>query len=491
MTLMNVKREKTRGTGSISWRLRDPNGDSISVFDEFCRDISNEAYATRARYAIVVSRLIDYFYEISILGAGAVTRSAVNKSIDLYLQLLTHGDAISLGRTSRDGSAVYESGDEELEQRLREVARRLQIRPLRPGSWSNTLPALNRFLRVCTLLESEAREIALLKGGLDHALVDASAVDYAPLLEAVNGCVRLTSAEVKHIKNTSMLGGVIRFRGEKLRRPRGLSSRGKGKLQGTQVLDFPMQFFPALLNAATFWRDRALWSLLAADGIRRSEALNLEWHHIDFERETVYVLDPKLTRYGRDLSENERIQRFKGRVVSWTYLRLPYRTWFFELLQEYRRREYVLPSDGNDFVFQYIIAPYRGRPLREAADSTLNDAFTSAVLRAKVPGPPMSPDYIWTCHSLRHAYGMYMLNDFEVPGQVMPGLTEAEVQLLMGHVDINATKKYARRREDRLREKLVMNERKIFPLADSISSLPPAIANRIAMDIEHSGGTSN
>lgn len=312
-------------------------------------------------------------------------------------------------------------------------------------------------------------------------MVEASAIDYTPLLEAVEGSVHLTRAEVNHIKNASILGGVIRFRGEELCRPRGLSVGRKGK-RPTKVRDFPMEYFPALLNAATFFRDRALWTLLAADGIRRSEGLNLQWHQIDIDREEVYVDDPEHIRYGRSLSEDERAQRFKGRVVSWTYLRLPYRKWFFQFLQEYRRHEYVLPADGNDFVFQILIDPYRGRPLREAADSTLNDAFTSAVRRAGIPGPPMKPDHVWTCQSLRHAYGMYMLNDVEVPGQVHPGLTLAEVQLLMGHKDINATRKYARPRDERIKEKLIMSERKAFPPPDSVSPLPVLIAKRLPKD---------
>lgn len=200
--------------------------------------------------------------------------------------------------------------------------------------------------------------------------------------------------------------------------------------------------------------DKALWSLLLASGIRRSEALNLQWCDIDFAKREVYVLDPELLRYGREMSQDERDLRFKGRTVSRTYLFLPYRNWFFDYLSMYRKEEYRLPLDGNDFVFQYLISPHFGRPLREATDETLNSAFKSAVQRARIPGPPIARNYVWTAHSLRHAYGCYMVNDYKVPGQLQPGLTEAEVQQLMGHKDINTTRQYARLRASRLQEKL-------------------------------------
>lgn len=484
MSLKNVKREEVVVNGKASWRLTECNGFPIPVFDEFCRSISGDAFATRRRYAIVVSRFIDYLYEVEILGKGPVTRSTVNQAIDYYLLLLAHGENISLGATAIAQDITGVAVDlRQREAALARVANRLRIRGLQAGSWDNTLAALNRFLRLCAMLENEAREIALMRGGVSKELIEASTFDYTPLLEAIDGTAMLSRAEVQHIKQSSMLGGVIRFRGGELSRPRGLSAGRKRKKQADlQLLEFPMAQFPVLLESTVSWRDKALWTLLAASGIRRSEALNLEWEHIDFENETVYVLDPDYTRYGRDLPEDERYSRFKGRVVSWTYLRQPYRSWFFEFLLKYRQDEYVLPEDGNNFVFQYLRGQYAGKPLREAADSTLNEAFTVAVMRAGIKGPPFAPKHVWTAHSLRHAYGMYMLNDFQVPGQDVPGLTEAEVQLLMGHEDINSTRKYARPRPSRLVEKLVRHDQTMLSCQDAVRGLPPAIASRLLMD---------
>lgn len=459
MSLIHVRKVESNQFGQQSWTLYDPAGVPISVFTEFCRKLDGLKFATRLRYTTVVARFIDYLYEVGVLGGPPVTRAVINDAVDYYISLLRAGDQLSLavGRRER---ARYAEGDEARESALREVARRLNIEPLATGSWDNTLAALNRFLRLCSLLEREAKEIALLKGGIEPALVAQAEWDYAPLLRAVDGVNSLTSEEVHHLKHSTMLGGVMRFRGSELTRPRGIrkSSRQQSQVD-VNSLDFPEHHFKALLASATYWRDRSIWTLLYASGIRRSEALNLQWCDLDFETKEVFVLDPHLVRYGRDVSPEDRGRRFKGRTVSWTYLRQPYREWFFEYLRRYRREEYRLPFDNNDYVFQYLISPHFGRPLHEATDETLNSAFTSAVRRARIPGPPINREYLWTAHSLRHGFGKYMLNDFAVPGQDKPGLTEAEVQLLMGHKDIASTRKYAKLRDERLQAKLLSHDK--------------------------------
>lgn len=458
MTLIHVRKGEINQFGITSWQLRDPDGVPISIFSEYCRKLAGLKYATRLRYTTVVARFIDYLYEVQVLGGAPVSRGVVNDAIDYYIALLRSGDQISLAAGKRE-RAQYAEGDEAREQALRAVARRLGIEPLSSGSWDNTLAPLNKFLRICSLLEREAKEIALVKGGIEVGLVTAAEWDYRPLLKAVDGVSSLSAEEVRHLKHSTMLGGAIRFRGDELSRPKGLKQSSRQQAQvDVDSLDFPEEHFPALLKSATSWRDRALWTLLLASGIRRSEAVNLRWCDIDFAARLVYVLDPDLSRYGREVTVEDREHRFKGRTVSRTYLRQPYRDWLFEYLSRYRKEEYRLPLDGNDFVFQYLISPHLGRPLHEATDETLNSAFTSAVKRARIPGPPISRDHVWTGHSLRHAFGRYMLNDFKVPGQARPGLTEAEVQMLMGHKNIASTRKYAKLRLSKLQDKLLAHD---------------------------------
>jgi integrase len=485
MSLKNVTRIESRYLGKANWSLIDSEGDVIIAFDVFSKSIIDEAYATKKRYCEVVSKFIDYLYEVGIVGGPGVSRKQINDAVNYYIILLRDGQNINFGYLKK-GVKHYKDEDEELELSLRLISKSLGITALKPNSWSNTIAALNRFLRVCTALEVEAREIALHRGEVDPSIINQSMIDYRPLLDAVNGSTRLSRGEVKHIRQSSMLGSLIRFRGGELSRPAGLAApKIKVTQRDTKVFDFPMDKFSLLIDTAKSWRDRALWLLTAASGIRRSEALNLEWSHIDIEQRMVYVLDPDYTRYGRDLDEDERTNRFKGRVVSWTYLRQPYKDWFFEALLEYRKREYVLPRDGNDYVFQYVVNGYRGRPLKEASDAALNNSFTNAVKRAGIDGPPMNRSYVWTQHSFRHAYGVYMLNNFQVPGLPYPGLTEAEVQLLMGHKSIISTRQYARIKEANLKRKLSLYDQAVLDNNELIDLdlLPEQFAQRLKQSV--------
>jgi len=484
MALRNVEREESRAAGYDSWRLKGPDGEYIAAFDRFAHSIRDEKFATRKRYCEVVSRFIDYLHEVGIIGAGPVTRTQVNDAIDYYILLLRDGERLSLRARQSAGS----DGAEEIVRReaaLRQVAARLGIVPLAAGSWSNTTAPLNRFLHLCALLQEEAHELAVFRAKVGARAIEDAYIDSRPLLEAIEGSQLFSKAEVANIKLSSALGAVIRFRGEDLRRPKGIKGPKISAAQhDTVALDFPMEHFQKLLNAATSWRDRTLWLLTAASGIRRSEALNVEWHHIDIDAQVVYVLDPLHRRYGRDLSEGDRLDRFKGRVVSWTYLRMPYRQQFFDALLEYRRREYVLPEDGNDYVFQFVESGKRGIPYRQASDNALNKSFTGAVKRAGILGPATDSSHVWTQHSLRHAYGVYMLNDFQVAGQPLPGLTETEVQLLMGHEQIASTRQYARPKEARLRQKLAIHDQLLlgYEALPELSALPAPFAKRLSLD---------
>jgi integrase len=449
MALVNVRKEMISKLGQVTWRLIAPDGHPIALFTAFAESLKG-AYSTKKRYTTVVARFLDFLYEMGLLGGAAVTRDELNRAIEYYLALLRAGPELGL-----DDEPKSIADDPILDANLRTVAIKLGIRSLASSSWDNTLSALNSFLTLCIKKESEAREIALLRGGISEQIIRQAEWDQRGLWDALEGNVKLSIREINQIKQTSMLGGVIRFNGQHLTRPSHLRKSTRQRTQmDVESLDFPTEQFPALIAACHSWRDKALWTLIMGCGIRRSEALNMRWCDIDFAAEKVFVFDPGNAVYGRELAARNRPLRFKGRTVAMTYFRQPYRIQFFRLLLLYRQHEYSLPADGNDFVFQYLRNPHRGRPLHGASDESLNKLFKSAVVRAGIPGPAVNPLWTWTCHSLRHAYGCYMLNDAPVKGQALPGLSLEEVQLLMGHGSAETTKKYAKRKTSKLRRKL-------------------------------------
>ena len=103
-------------------------------------------------------------------------------------------------------------------------------------------------------------------------------------------------------------------------------------------------------------------------------------------------------------------------------------------------------------VFQDITKKGNGRPYSMISDKSKRSAFIRACKNANVPNPPGQNSY--TPHSLRHFYGVFMLN--YVPTEGGYGLTLTEVQRLMGHKSRKSTARYAREDPIILQTKLLL-----------------------------------
>jgi len=447
MSLRNVTREDSVKHGKLTWLLRDAEGNPIGAYSHFCEKNLDYSFTTRKRYAEVVARFIDYLIEAGAFGVP-VTKRHLNAVIDAYPIFLRDG---SHSLSQRLLKTIEQFPDDLW---LLKVSQSLEQKPLKPNSFSNTLAAINRFLRLSEALAIEAFEKAKL-AGIQHN------ESYSDLIEALSGSRALGSTEILSMRQNSVLGSIIRFKTKGLTRPRRLTSASTTKIQDDlHHLDFPLDSVLPLANAASSKRDKTLWLLLAASGIRVSEALNLQWSDIDIQKQEVYIYDPTGRRFGADMTPKEKV-RFKGRTVSMTYLIQPFRQEFFSALEEYYKSEYVPPKDNDsnstnptNYVFQYVESTFRGKPLVGVSDTSLNKNFKAACIRAAIP-PPSSGMKGWPIHSLRHLYGVYMLNDFPVnltEGKF--GLDLAEVQMLMGHKRISSTKHYARKKRQTLEHKL-------------------------------------
>lgn len=449
--LRNIVRREIRDASDcvISWEVLDSTGSTIPSCTLFIRKLEGYAFATRKRYVEAVCRFVDYLYETGVLGsfsddAPLPTRKQINEAIDAYVPLLLRGSAATIEMLQADKKSAAGNAW------LINAAKSLQIEPCQRKSLDNVIAALNLLLRLSESLAHEARDLA------EHYGVKLP-TEYTPLINAVEGFSKMSSFERAAVRSSSMLGGVIRMHGE-VRRPAGIKSASRKSQSDTKALDFPVSYMPTLVAAATCWRDRALWLLLLASGIRKSEALNLQWSDIDHDKRCVYVLDPECRRYGKYMTTQEKA-RFKGRTVSWTYLWEPWRTKFFEALAEYRKREWRLPTDGNGYVFQILKIQdgQIGVPLVKVSDAALNQSFKRAVQKAGVPTRDLDGEKDYSPHSLRHAYGVYMLNYIPIaPG--VNGFSEADVQCLMGHDSILSTRQYARRKQDVLQAKLAYSD---------------------------------
>lgn len=441
MALKTLIRSVHSSHGRFLWTLATKDGTAIDAFRVFCE--KNEAYAprTQKRYAEAVSRFLDYLNEAGAFGATALSSRALNRAIEDFPYLLRDGSDLRWKRLSQTGASTEDLW-------LAGVAQRLDWRPLAPASMVNTLAAVNRFLRLSEALAREEFERA------QHLGIKSDGTSQS-LIRALSGSHKLPTQQVTRMRQNSVLGAVAKFAPHGVKTAARLSARGAGSQQAdVHVKDFPLPYVMPLIEAATCWRDKALWLLLAASGIRTSEARGLLLRDVDFEAQMVCVMDPRRRRFA--LPEvTAQAARYKGRAVAMTYLFPPLRQEFFSALEMYLKLEYVPVREpgGPQYLFQYVVSDRRGLSFALASDSTLAKSFKKAVLRAGVPsrldGRP------WTPHSLRHLYGVYMLNDYPLdPLNNKFGLSLVEVQMLMGHSTIRATSRYARSKPARLMTRL-------------------------------------
>lgn len=453
--LKNFVREKHFHNGQETWKLSTLTGDPVPAFNYFCEKNADYSFRTQKRYAEVASRFIDYLFEAQVLDQ-AVRPSHLNAVIEAFPTLLRDGSAITSSRVRKS----------ENDQWLADVAERLDWGPLAPKSFDNTIAAVNRFLRLSESLARETAEKAALLG------IDTRQ-RYTGLLKALDGTVMLSRHEVQAMKQNSMFGNVAKYAPKGIKRARGMRTPSSPSLSARRVLDFPRHSLQALIEAADSWRDKSLWLMLGATGIRTSEALNLRLDDIDLEAQKVYVFDPKGRRAELGGSDPNRL-RFKGRQMANTYPIPELKRDLFFALQQYLRLEFVPCYKPGEpaYLFQYVEPTKRGQPYVDASHAALAQSFKRALRAADIPVPKEGKD--WVLHSLRHMYGVYMVNDLPVNPQLAQfGLPLVDVQMMMGHASIRSTAHYARTKHRRLEAKLAASDHATLGMTiEELKSLP-------------------
>jgi integrase/recombinase XerD len=235
----------------------------------------------------------------------------------------------------------------------------------------------------------------------------------------------------------------------------GKSKRPKKKKYKKEPV--PFDKVGPLIDSAKSYRDKAMYSLLAASGSRQHEAYQLRLRDIDFENRTVLLVDPE-TRDNSDLSEEEfEALDWKGRATEKTFLIEPFKTMFFENLMLYVKNERI--AHGlHDFAFQ----KEGGRPYFLTTRSTRSEAFNSC--KKKVG---LGDAQLISIHSLRHTYGSYALN--YLPTESGFGLPITTVKLLMGHELLASTEIYAKKDEDLVEAQIEFANQQVFGLGKQLS----------------------
>ncbi|EOK5918632.1 tyrosine-type recombinase/integrase [Vibrio parahaemolyticus] len=230
------------------------------------------------------------------------------------------------------------------------------------------------------------------------------------------------------------------------------ANRASIKVETQEKIDksFPINrsvdfFSQASINSATRFtkvRDFLLYSLLAATGIRTSEALQITIDDIDWNNRSINVVSP-FTRKNVGLTPKEESKLFdKGRATSMTFMIQPFASIFWSILNIYMSKHYK-SNVSHRFIFQKI----NGRPYFSADRKTRSDAFKKHISKFDKSLMHLS------LHGFRLTYAFYTLNYLPIVDENgnptgNQGLPITYVKILLGHQNLSSTEVYAKEDTD-------------------------------------------
>lgn len=428
----NVSLRRRSSNGHSTWVLLGPDGHVVPAFSAFVHTLRNDATNTLDSYARHLAEFLDYLIEVCSIHQGHISKLTLTEAMEAYVDYL-------------------QSGVDARKDIARKVAAQL---PPGANSAASVVPkvaAIRRFLRLSEDVRREMEEMARYKGEGNLP------VDGDPLLPGLGGRRKLQPLEVRAMQANSMFAGVIAG-GPKFIDCIALDGHFVD-IPYEQSRAFPYDKGMELIDAMPTFRDKALYSLLAASGCRTHEALQLLMDDIDVIERTVLLVPPQLrtghASYRFLSAEMRKSMAWKGRTTQLTLLIEPFASKFFESLKGYLDHERIAHG-RQDFVFQYLAGEERGMPYFLSAASTRLESFHRVCAQIGVDLPRGTAG-----HSLRHMYGTYLLNYFpRANGEY--GLPAPVVQQLMGHATLKSTLKYARYDSDLLKLEIENANRVLF-----------------------------
>ncbi|ELJ9745482.1 tyrosine-type recombinase/integrase [Vibrio parahaemolyticus] len=334
------------------------------------------------------------------------------------------------------------------------AAKNTKRKPTAHGTNQRIVSSVRSFLKDSAHLQAE------MKSASELGLVDLS---LAPEIMFDDSLFRkeLPNSQRRALLKKSVIAGVV-SNGPRLGATTILKARNthySAAPTGSSVKKaLPHEDAIAILNETKTYRDRLFISLVMGTGLREIEAANVLIEDIDISNRKVLCVDPK-TRplaYGNEYEavsgQTALNMAYKGRITPETFFIEPFRTIFFNTLQDYLQYERAPLNVGHKFLFVVLRKgthdgdSYAGKPLVLSADKTRQYPFKQCLKRVYANRRLPCPSGL-ALHSLRHMYGVHCLNylivGFRQDGSPIMGLDKHVVQYLMGHSDITATEVYA------------------------------------------------
>ena len=225
-----------------------------------------------------------------------------------------------------------------------------------------------------------------------------------------------------------------------------LKALTKSKASKSFPIEKSVQFFSnAGISPASCFsevRNFLLYALLAATGVRTSEALQVTVDDINWVERTVSIISPS-ERCNPGLTQKEaEALADKGRATALTFMIQPFAHIFWSYLKIYMEH-YYKENVNHRFLFQKA----NGRPFFCGSRSDRSKSLKKYLRNFDIALSHLG------LHSFRHTYAFYTLNYFpivdengELTGR--QGLPMAYVKLLMGHQNMSSTEVYAKQDTD-------------------------------------------
>lgn len=419
--MIHAELMNTVKNGISTFRLLCKDEVLSDFFDEWVfRLAKKQPYNTVKTYAYAVLKFINYIIEVAEQHNG-LTPFLMNEALDSYESFLAFGEESDSALASK-------------------VAKALGVTPVGGSSIEAHFAAVNRFIDA-----SETLRIALLEMERLGCIADAG----ASMLPLTTSTYIQTPSKVKAaIKSKSWLAGCISGGYKKIKRA-GLKPKAAAKTIiyadkfGGDEKTFPIDLCRNLINQAPNLRDKLLWSLIAATGIRVGEAGTVMLDDINTDSRTILIIPPETRKdeLRKFISETE-INRLthKGRTHTNAFQIEPFSSIFWHLLEQYLKDEFQkqtkrLCISSHRFLFKN---QKDGSPMLKSYQTLLEPL---SVATKVVTGQK------YGFHSLRHMYGYYLANFCPSPNPRPDkpfGFPLEDVQHYMGHKSIESTRRYGR-----------------------------------------------
>ena len=423
--MKNVK--LVSGSGLPNPRLYDARtGEPIDLFNGYAeyrfghvahRTSNNTSVAYTGRVAI----LLDYSIETGILNEQMIfDYSRITVNLPLYRKYLIEAT------NSNDPI-------------IRELATRLERPPIEEDSADGHIAAVKDLLIYMQLKQLEQWEI-------EKRINSNSPNPSKPPFLIQEKRVAPSRAEAEAIVRNSIIAAHTGVK--QVTKTDSLVSTAKKRKKGKKlrIKDFPATHILELIHHIQSPLYRCLVLLMAGGSLRESEAIAMERNNIDTKNKTVTVntgeIEIESPNALTDMSGS------KGRKTEKVFMFEPFKSIFLKSYTEYLA---IRPVSDSKYAFLSDSEANYGKSLfEEMKQNTVNKTINRVLAKAQEKISALNNQKPFTCHSLRHFYGMWLRNCIYIPGRQWIGLETKEIQILMGHANESTTEIYSRLSPERI-----------------------------------------